>query len=169
MKSTACEYEHAVAKGVRQGGWDEPLDESLGESLRGHLDSCEHCRGIAVTAGWLATLAEDARSDPALPEPGLIWLRARLEEVQKAEERAQRPLEIAHTAVVVVGAASIAGLWVSEGAPLQRWWLKFLAVLQDGQLHLTHIDFSSAGVSTIAFCLMLLALLLVLRPVFAED
>ncbi len=161
MNTSTCHYEEAVTKAARLGRWDE--------SLKSHLDSCEHCRDVAGTAAWLATLAGNGPREPALPDPGLVWLRARLEGVQKAEERAQRPLEIAHTAVVVVGAASIAGLWVSEGAPLQGWWLKFLAVLQDGQLHLTHIDFSSAGVSTIAFCLMLFALLLVLRPVFAED
>ena len=161
MKSTACDYEDAVTKAARQGGWDE--------SLKSHLDSCEHCRGISATAGWMATLAGDGLRDPALPDPGLIWLRARIEEVQRAEERAQRPLEIAHAATLVVGTVGAVGLLAWESSPLQKLWPKLQATLAAGRFDLTHLDLASPAMSTVALSLIVFALLLLLRPVFAED
>ncbi len=161
MKRTACNYEDAVAKAARQGGWDD--------SLREHVGSCEHCREIAAAAGWMATLAGDARNDPALPDPGLIWLRARLEEIQQADERAQRPLDIVNIAALVVVAVGAVGLWVREGLPLQELWSKLQATLTSGRFDLTYLDFASPAVSTVAFGLLVFALLLLLRPLVAED
>ena len=169
MKSILCDYEDVVAKAARHGGLDESLDESLGESLGAHLDSCEHCREIAAATGWMATLAGDARSDPALPDPGLIWLRARIEEIQQADERAQRPLEIAHVATLVVGAVGAVGLLVWEGSPLRDLWPKLQINLAAGPFGLTSIDFASPAVSTVAFGLLVFALLLLLRSLVAED
>ena len=165
MKGTQCDYEEAVEKAARQGGWDESPDESLGESLRAHLDSCGHCREIATAAGWMVTLAGDTRNDPALPDPGLIWLRARIEEIQKANERAQRPLEIAHVAALVAGVVGAVGLLAWEGSPLREWQ----AALPEIQVALAPVDLGSAGVPAVALGLTLFALLLLLRPLLAHD
>ncbi len=161
MNTSTCHYEEAVTKAARLGGWDE--------SLKSHLDSCEHCREVAETATWLTTLAGKGPHEPALPDPGLVWLRARLEEVQQAEERAQRPLEIAHVATLVVGAVGTVGLLVWESSPLQKLWPTLQATLAAGRLDLTHIDLAAPPMSTVALSLIVFALLLLLRPVFTED
>ncbi len=141
----------------------------MGESLRAHLDSCEHCREIAAAAGWMATLAGDARSDPAPADPGLIWLRARIEEIQRADERAQRPLVIARVAALVVGAVGVVSLLVWEGSPLQQLWPKLRATLAAGQFDPAGLDLASPAMSAVALGLILFALLVLLRPVFTED
>ena len=165
MKHTACDFQDAVARATRHGGWDESLDELL----RAHLDSCEHCRELAATAGWMVTLAGDARNEPALPDPGLVWLQVRLEEVQQADERAQHPLEIAHVAALVVGAVGGVGLLVWEGSPLQQLWPKLRATLAAGQFDPAGLDLASPAMSAVALGLILFALLVLLRPVFTED
>jgi len=169
MNSIRCDYEDVVAKAARHGGLDESLDESLGESLGAHFDSCEHCREIAAATGWMATLAGDARSDPALPDPGLIWLRARIEEIQQVDERAQRPLDIAHIAALVVVAVGAVGLLVRESSPLREWWPELQAALPEIQIALAPVDLGSAGVLTAGLGLTLFALLLFLRPLLAHD
>ena len=161
MKNSRCDYEDAVAKAARQDAWDAPL--------KGHLDSCEICREIAATAGWMATLAGEARSESTPPDPGLIWLRARIEKIQQAEERARWPLEIAHVAALVVGAVGAVGLLVWQGSPLRELWPKLQTNLAAGSMGLTSIDFASPAISIVAFGLLLFALLLLLRPVFTED
>lgn len=59
-------------------------------------------------AVWMGRLQELSRDDGALPDPALIWWRARLYEKQAAQARVTRPIEIAQwvsLAVAVVTAS----------------------------------------------------------------
>jgi amino acid transporter len=54
------------------------------------------------TAVWMGRLAELSRSDGALPDPALIWWKARLLERQAVQARVARPIAIAQWASLVV-------------------------------------------------------------------
>jgi hypothetical protein len=46
-------------------------------------------------ANWMKRM-DDARSAPSLPDAGTIWWRAELRRSLVAEERATRPIRLAH-------------------------------------------------------------------------
>lgn len=53
-------------------------------------------------AAWMGRLVELSRSDGALPDPALIWWKARLLEKQAAQARVARPIAIAQSLSLVV-------------------------------------------------------------------
>ena len=53
-------------------------------------------------AVWMGRLVEHSRSDGALPDPALIWWKARLLEKQSAQARVTRPVAIAQWSSLVV-------------------------------------------------------------------
>jgi hypothetical protein len=54
------------------------------------------------TAVWMGRLVELSRSDGELPDPALIWWRARLLEKQATQARLVRPIAIALWASLMV-------------------------------------------------------------------
>ena len=53
-------------------------------------------------AVWMGRLVELSRGDGALPDPALIWWKARLLERQAAQARVMRPIAIAQWVSLVV-------------------------------------------------------------------
>ena len=53
-------------------------------------------------AVWMSRLVEHSRSEGALPDPSLIWWKARLLEKQAAHARVTRPVAIAQWLSLVV-------------------------------------------------------------------
>lgn len=53
-------------------------------------------------AVWMSRLVEHSRSEGALPDPALIWWKARLLEKQAAHARVTRPVAIAQWLSLVV-------------------------------------------------------------------
>jgi hypothetical protein len=79
MKQMNCSQEEAVASAARTGSWPE--------TLIAHAKECDICRDVAQTVQWmwaLATPQEESGTDiipqqaRPLPDPGLVWQRARL-------------------------------------------------------------------------------------------
>ena len=56
----------------------------------------------ADVARWMQTLAAESPTKGSLPDPHLLWLKARLEERAKLNERALRPIAIAEKSVVAI-------------------------------------------------------------------
>jgi hypothetical protein len=80
VKFATCSQEEAVARAVSTGSWPEALVV--------HAEECAICREVAQTAHWVRALASpveergaDSVSQETRPlhDPGLVWLRARLE------------------------------------------------------------------------------------------
>jgi hypothetical protein len=57
-------------------------------------------------AVWMGRLEELSRNDGALPDPALIWWRARLLERQDAQARVARPIAVAQWLSLVVAVAT---------------------------------------------------------------
>ena len=81
MKQMNCSQEGAVARAAATATWPE--------ALAAHAKQCAICRDVAQTAHWMRALAtpteEDGSADMIaeltrpLPDPGLVWQMARLE------------------------------------------------------------------------------------------
>jgi amino acid transporter len=66
-------------------------------------------------AVWMGRLVEISRGDGALPDPALIWWKARLLEKQAAQARVTRPIAIAQWLSLVVAVVSTTVLCALNG------------------------------------------------------
>jgi predicted anti-sigma-YlaC factor YlaD len=108
MKNQSCPHEEAVAAAARSGEWSD--------ELRDHRDGCLICAELTLVVAALAGDAENLeQAAPALPDPSLIWLRARLSARRREVHRATRWILLVQRATlavaVAVGLAFLPGLW----------------------------------------------------------
>jgi hypothetical protein len=105
---TDCPHEEAVAAAARSGDWSP--------ELRLHRDGCMTCAELTLVVAALAADAEELMDDQRpLPDPGVMWLRARLANRENAFHRATRAIVVVQRATVAVvaatGLAFAPGLW----------------------------------------------------------
>jgi hypothetical protein len=108
MTSKPCPHEEAVSAAARSGDWSPELSA--------HRDSCLSCAELTLVVAALAADAEELTAMEApLPDPGSIWLRARLATREKDFQRATRAIVWVQRAtvafVLAVGLAFMPGLW----------------------------------------------------------
>ena len=125
MSFQACDMESQILESCRRGG--------LGAPQRHHLASCLACRQ-AVHIDVL--LRSDATETPAmdrLPDPTVVWWRARQRSRLRHAERAALPIQIAERLALALGAAGllIGGslAWPSIRSAFSSWsesWMKGL-------------------------------------------
>ena len=78
MRNETCAYETAVAAARRSGNWNEELEE--------HYRDCPSCREAGQVSEWVSSLAIPLNKTP-LPDPDLLWIRARISAREKAANR----------------------------------------------------------------------------------
>ena len=108
MSTTDCRYEQAVAEAARTGQWSP--------ELAAHRDGCMTCAELTLVAAVLASDAEALMDDSVdLPDPDVIWIRARLARRERDFKRATRAIvwvqRAAIAVVMAVGLAFAPGFW----------------------------------------------------------
>jgi hypothetical protein len=108
MSTHPCPYEEAVARAARGGDWSPELEA--------HRDGCLTCAELTLVVAALAADAEElAGLDAPLPDPGALWLRARLATRERDFQRATRAIvwvqRATVAAVLAVGIVFAPGLW----------------------------------------------------------
>jgi hypothetical protein len=108
MNTHSCPHEEAVARAARSGDWSP--------KLMAHRDGCLICAELTLVVAALAADAETlVEMDAPLPDPGALWLRARLATRERDYERATRAIvwvqRATVAAVLAVGIAFAPGLW----------------------------------------------------------
>ena len=161
MKQESCPLEERVAKAVRTSSWPEELEA--------HAVECAACREVARTARAMRVLAgpldgsdeslnkkEDyagSQHSRPLPDPGLVWSRARLDGGR--EKKTGAVLEW-----VQIGAASAAPIalagwvawnWYSIEAAANRFLLNAVP-------YLPTVNYLLAGLAPAALTVAALAL-----------
>lgn len=68
---------------------------------------------------WMNRLVEVSRADGGLPDPALIWWKARLLDRQTAQARAALPVAIAQWASLAVAAVTITVLFILNWAGIR--------------------------------------------------
>lgn len=108
MSRTTCGFEDAVTAAARSGEWSE--------ELVAHREGCLACAELTLVVAAL-TVEEELLADESipLPDPSVIWFRARLAERERNFHRATRIISwVQRTAIAVVVAVALAfapGLW----------------------------------------------------------
>jgi hypothetical protein len=70
MKHMTCPKEVDVLRAAFTDKWEE--------SLRAHVVGCTFCEEIVQVSRWMLSLAQSSETDVRLPDPILVWRRARL-------------------------------------------------------------------------------------------
>ena len=109
MNRRSCPYEERAIRAARTGEWED--------SIGAHVSQCAHCGEAVFIAEWMRQRAAADGASAVLPDPGQVFLHARMASVQEAQERALRPLAIAELAIRIALLAAAAGgsLWAWFG------------------------------------------------------
>ena len=82
--NTDCVFEPNVIDAATNDAWTQ--------SLRAHIASCESCAAAAEVAPWMDAFSGINEREHILPDPAVLWLKARLLQSNAAVERASLPI-----------------------------------------------------------------------------
>jgi hypothetical protein len=111
--TTECPFEPNVLDAVTNDAWTE--------SLRAHVASCDDCAATAEVAPWMARFAGMDEREHILPDPAVLWLKAKLLRTSANVERASLPITRLQIAAYLIIAAFWAALLTWKSNALQAW------------------------------------------------
>ena len=116
---------------------------------------------------WMKEFAAIDDRDRALPDPSVIWLKARVLQSAKEAERASRPITVMQIAAYAAVGACWAALLTWKWAAIQAW----LESMKPGNIL---IGGSAASMSSMPLIVTILALgsvtvALAMHTIFAEE
>ena len=114
MMPDPCSREESVLEAARAGRWSDELAV--------HLARCDSCREAGAAVRWMVQLGQTVDSGQApLPDPYLIWLKARIRTRSKDARPALLPIWIACAASAIGLAVIVARLPENAWRSLQQW------------------------------------------------
>jgi hypothetical protein len=156
--SDDCRYEADVILAATGDAWSE--------ALREHVAACESCAAAAEVAPWMHDFARiDERQKP-LPDPAVLFLKAKLMQSATAVERATMPITRLHIAAYLIVAAGWATLLTWKRTALVAW----AQTLDPG--HVVSGSASAPLSAAVLFCAIALAsatVMLAFHTVLAEE
>ncbi len=165
--SKGCPQEASVLRAARTGQWDEALEA--------HVVECPACGEVALVGDSLRTVALETEDHKRLPDPHLVWLKAKLTERQVASQRASKPWDMAEALGQCVVAVVLAGWLVVELSSLYQGLAEWMPVRrlddwsQVWSLMTSAVSVPSSLVFWTLIGLICFATLLVAEPLFSED
>ena len=159
--SGRCAQEEHVLRAAARGEWNE--------SLRAHVAGCADCAAAAETAPWLTQFASLDDREHLLPDPSIVWLKAKLLRDAVAAERVARPMTIVQMSAYVIVAACWAALLTWKWGAIQEWLLRFTptgflqGISGSGATQLSMTFFATV------FVLSSATVMLALHTILAED
>jgi len=157
--SEPCRYESQVITAAEEDRWTS--------SLREHVASCEECSAATGIASWMNDFSRIEHREHILPDPSIVWLKARLLRANAAAERVARPM----TAASMTGYAVVAACW----AALLSWKWTAIETWLNG-FSPAHIIRGEVGTSSlslsffaIVFLLSSATVVLALHTILAEE
>ncbi|HKS24031.1 MAG TPA: hypothetical protein VJZ76_14605 [Thermoanaerobaculia bacterium] len=113
MNDDTCPFEPNVIDAAASGQWTE--------SLRAHAASCPDCAAAAEVAPWMVSFAKHDDREHILPDPSVLWLKAKLLGTAAAVERASLPITRVQIAAYLIIAAGWATLLTWKWTALMAW------------------------------------------------
>jgi hypothetical protein len=111
--SEACGFESDVLRAIEEDRWTD--------SLRDHLTTCEECVAAMLVAPWMGRFAKMSDREHILPDPSVVWLKAKLLQGSVEAARVSRPLDIAQIFAYFVVAGGWAALLTWRWDALMAW------------------------------------------------
>jgi hypothetical protein len=160
--TTECRFEPNVIDAVTNDAWTE--------SLRAHVATCEDCTAAAEVAPWMSRFSGLDEREHILPDPAVLWLKAKLLQTSAFVERASLPITRLQIAAYLIIAACWAALLTWKSSALQVW----INHLSPGRMILGAADAeTTASLSfSVLFAIIVLAtatLGLAMHTILAEE
>jgi len=143
----SCPFEPNVIDAAASGSWSE--------SLRTHVASCADCAAAAEVAPWMVSFAKQDDREHILPDPAVLWLKAKLLQSSAAVERAALPMTRSLIAAYLIIAAGWAALLTWKWSALVAW----INVLNPGRI-VTGAAAGGSGSTTLSMTVLVSLVLL---------
>ena len=155
--SDACRFESQVLTAAEEDRWTT--------ALREHVAGCADCAATATAAPWMDAVLRVEDREHVLPDPSILFLKARSLRASVAPERAARPLTSASMTGYAVVAACLAGLLTWKWAAIEAWVDGFKLA------HIIRGDVSGLSLSLfqVVFILSSATVVLALHTILAEE
>ncbi len=111
--TSECPFEPNVLDAVTNDAWTE--------SLRAHVASCDDCAAAAEVGPWMASFSGLDEREHILPDPAVLWLKAKLLQSKSVVDRASLPITRLQIAAYLIIAACWAALLTWKSSALQIW------------------------------------------------
>ncbi|HVG24505.1 MAG TPA: hypothetical protein VND45_10150 [Thermoanaerobaculia bacterium] len=155
----SCRHESAVLRAAREDQWSD--------TLRRHFLECDDCVAAAAVSPWMNRFARIGDREHPLPDPQIVWLKARVLQASSDAARVARPMTI----VQIVSYCVVAAGW----AALLTWkfdvvsaWLRGLTPTGIVQ-NVTRAESLSMSFFGIVFILASMTVMLALHTILAEE
>ena len=154
-----CRYEPEVLRAAAEDRWTD--------ALRRHLTECDECIATATVAPWMERFAHISDREHILPDPSVVWLKAKLLQGTADAGRVARPLDVVQMIAYVVVAGGWAGLLMWHWPAVEKWMRGFspsgvmTAAAQTGSLSLSFL--------AMVVVLGSMTVMLALHTILAED
>jgi hypothetical protein len=112
-----CRYEADVLRAVEEDRWTD--------ALRAHAASCADCAAAASVAPWLDRFAHISDREHSLPDPSIVWLKAKLLQGTADVARISRPMTLAQLVAYLAVAGGWAALLTWKWAAVETWMHSF--------------------------------------------
>lgn len=115
--SGLCRLEPQIVRAAAEDRWTD--------QLRAHLRECDDCVAAVSVAPWMHRFARISDRDHRLPDPSVVWLKAKLLQGAADASRASRPLDFVQLFAYLVVAGGWAGLLTWRWNAVQAWLRAF--------------------------------------------
>lgn len=109
----ACRWEADVLRAANDDRWTE--------NLRRHLAECDDCVAAVAVAPWMNSFARMSDRDHILPDPSVVWLKAKLLKGGADMARASRPVTIIQLVAYLVVAGGWAAVLTWKWDAVMNW------------------------------------------------
>jgi hypothetical protein len=157
--SAGCRYEPEILRAAEEDRWTD--------SLRHHLTECDECIAAASVAPWMSRFSRISDREHILPDPSVVWLKAKLLQGTVDAGRVARPLDLAQMFAYIVVAGGWAGLLTWRWDAVSAWIRSFTpaglatAAARTGSLSMSFF--------AMVFVLASMTVMLALHTILAEE
>ena len=110
---SACTFESQVIEAARREEWSE--------DLRAHLSACDACAAAAAVAPWMERFSHMGDREHRLPDPSIVFLKAKLLQAGAVTRRVSRPMDVAQMLAYLIVAGGWAGLLTWKWTAIEIW------------------------------------------------
>jgi len=159
-----CRLEPDVIRAAASGEWTS--------SLRGHLSVCADCAAAAEVGPWMEEFARVDDREHILPDPAVLWFKAKLMQSNTAIERVALPITRLQIGAYLAVAACWAALLNWKWPAIQAWVNSFTpthVVLASASAQAAATATVSAGFFAGIVVLSSATVFLAMHTILAED
>lgn len=155
----SCRFESEVVRAATEDRWTD--------ALRAHLGDCDDCVAAVSVAPWMNRFARISDREHMLPDPSVVWLKAKLLQGAADARQAARPLDFAQMVAYLVVAAGWATLLTWRWNAVEAWLRGFTP--SGMMVNAARVQSLSMSFFAIVIVLASMTVMLALHTILAED